>query len=112
MSAVAAPPRALAKEGLVAWLVTTDHKKIGILYMLTSLTFFLIAGFLADVMRLQLAAPQQTIVGPHEYNQVFTLHGTAMIFLFVAPFGFGLANYLIPLQIGAPEMAFPRLNAY
>ncbi|HTD37732.1 MAG TPA: cytochrome c oxidase subunit I [Candidatus Limnocylindrales bacterium] len=112
MSAITAPPRELAKEGLVAWLVTTDHKKIGILYMLTSLAFFLIAGFLADVIRLQLAAPQQTIVGPHEFNQVFTLHGTAMIFLFVAPFGFGLANYLIPLQIGAPEMAFPRLNAY
>ncbi|MEA2688082.1 MAG: cytochrome c oxidase subunit [Candidatus Eremiobacteraeota bacterium] len=112
MSAVAAPPRELAKTGIVAWLVTTDHKRIGILYMLTSLGFFLIAGFLADVIRLQLAAPQQNIVGPHAYNQVFTLHGTAMIFLFVAPFGFGLANYLIPLQIGAPEMAFPRLNAY
>ncbi|HEY0396210.1 MAG TPA: cbb3-type cytochrome c oxidase subunit I [Candidatus Elarobacter sp.] len=111
MSAVAAR-RALAKEGLVAWLVTTDHKKIGILYMLTSLAFFLVAGFLADVIRVQLAAPQLNVVGPHEYNQVFTLHGTAMIFLFVAPFGFGLANYLIPLQIGAPEMAFPRLNAY
>jgi cytochrome c oxidase subunit I len=112
VSAVAVPPRALAKSGIVAWLVTTDHKRIGILYMLTSLGFFVIAGFLADVIRLQLAAPQQNIVGPAEYNQVFTLHGTAMIFLFVAPFGFGLANYLIPLQIGAPEMAFPRLNAY
>ncbi|MDB5073144.1 MAG: cytochrome oxidase subunit [Candidatus Eremiobacteraeota bacterium] len=112
MTAVTAPPRELAKSGIVAWLVTTDHKRIGILYMLTSLGFFLIAGFLADVIRLQLAAPQQNIVGPAAYNQVFTLHGTAMIFLFVAPFGFGLANYLIPLQIGAPEMAFPRLNAY
>jgi cytochrome c oxidase subunit 1 len=111
MSALAAP-RALAKNGIVAWLVTTDHKRIGILYMLTSLAFFAIAGILADVIRVQLAAPQQNLVGPHAYNQVFTLHGTAMIFLFVAPFGFGLANYLIPLQIGAPEMAFPRLNAY
>jgi len=111
MSAIAAP-RALAKNGIVAWLVTTDHKKIGILYMLTSLAFFAVAGFLADVIRVQLAAPQQNIVGAHAFSQVFTLHGTAMIFLFVAPFGFGLANYLIPLQIGAPEMAFPRLNAY
>ncbi|HTJ25247.1 MAG TPA: cbb3-type cytochrome c oxidase subunit I [Candidatus Limnocylindria bacterium] len=112
MSAITAPPRALVQHGIVAWLVTTDHKKIGILYMLTSLAFFGVAGFLADVIRLQLAQPQETIVGPHLYDQVFTLHGTAMIFLFVAPFGFGLANYLVPLQIGAPDMAFPRLNAY
>ncbi len=113
MSAVAAPapPRDLVKHGLLGWLATTDHKKIGILYMLTSLAFFAIAGFLADVIRLQLAQPQLSVVGPHAFAQAFTLHGTAMIFLFVAPFGFGLANYLIPLQIGAPDMAFPRLNA-
>ncbi|MFN2460520.1 MAG: cbb3-type cytochrome c oxidase subunit I [Candidatus Velthaea sp.] len=108
----AAPPRRLVKGGIIAWLVTTDHKKIGILYMLTSLLFFGVAGFLADVIRLQLALPQLNIVGPHTYNEIFTLHGTGMIFLFVAPFGFGLANYLIPLQVGAPDMAFPRLNAF
>ncbi len=114
MSAIAAgaPSRELVKGGILAWLTTTDHKKVGILYMLTSLAFFLIAGFLADVIRVQLAHPQQTLVGPHEFSQAFTLHGTAMIFLFVAPFGFGLANYLVPLQIGAPDMAFPRLNAF
>ncbi|MBV8152402.1 MAG: cbb3-type cytochrome c oxidase subunit I [Candidatus Eremiobacteraeota bacterium] len=112
MSAAATVPRELAQHGIVAWLVTTDHKRIGILYMVTSLGFFAAAGFMADVMRLQLAAPLQSLVSAHTYNQMFTLHGTAMIFLFVAPFGFGIANFLIPLQIGAPDMAFPRLNAY
>ena len=112
MSAAATVPRELAQHGIVAWLVTTDHKRIGILYMVTSLGFFAAAGFMADVMRLQLAAPLQSLVSAHAYNQMFTLHGTAMIFLFVAPFGFGIANFLIPLQIGAPDMAFPRLNAY
>ena len=116
MSAVTAPkaqspPRALVKHGILGWLATTDHKKIGILYMLTSLAFFTIAGLLADVIRVQLARPQQSLVNPHDFAQAFTLHGTAMIFLFVAPFGFGIANYLIPLQVGAPDMAFPRLNA-
>ena len=110
--AAAAPPRTLVKDGIVGWLVTTNHKRIGIMYMCTSLLFFTLAGFLADVIRLQLAQPNQTFVGAHVYNEVFTLHGTAMIFLFIAPFGFGLANFLIPLQIGAPDMAFPRLNAF
>jgi len=108
----AAPPRRLVKHGILGWLVTTNHKQIGILYICTTLVFFLIAGFLADVIRLQLAGPQQNFVSPHTYNEVFTLHGTAMIFLFIAPFGFGIANFLIPLQCGAADMAFPRLNAF
>ncbi len=107
-----APPRRLVHHGLLAWLVTTNHKRIGILYILTSLAFFGIAGVLADVIRVQLAAPGLNVVSPHVFNEMFTLHGTAMIFLFVAPFAFGLANFLVPLHVGAPDMAFPRLNAY
>ena len=97
--------------GLVAWLTTTDHKRIGVLYMVTTFLFFLVAGVLAIVMRAQLTAPEQHLVSQHTYNELFTIHGTTMIFLFVAPFGFGLANFLLPLQIGAPDVAFPRLNA-
>jgi cytochrome c oxidase subunit I len=97
--------------GIVAWLTTTDHKRIGILYMVTTFVFFLFGGVLALVMRAQLTEPTQHLISQHTYNELFTIHGTTMIFLFVAPFGFGLANYLIPLQIGAPDVAFPRLNA-
>jgi cytochrome c oxidase subunit 1 len=96
---------------VIAWLTATDHKKIGILYIVSTFGFFCIAGILALLIRAQLAAPDLHVLGAHAYDQVFTLHGTAMIFLFVAPFGLGLANYLVPLQIGAPDMAFPRLNA-
>ncbi|HEY1682586.1 MAG TPA: cytochrome c oxidase subunit I [Candidatus Tumulicola sp.] len=96
---------------MIEWLTTTDHKKIGIMYLVWTFTFFCVAGILALIIRTQLAQPGLSVVTPHEYNQLFTLHGTVMIFLFVAPFGIGLANYLIPLQIGAPDMAFPRLNA-
>jgi cytochrome c oxidase subunit 1 len=103
-----APP---GRSDLLGWLTSTDHKRIGTLYVITSLGFFLVAGALAVVMRTQLARPNSTLVSPHAFNQLFTLHGTAMIFLVVAPFAVGLANFLIPLQIGAPDMAFPRLNA-
>lgn len=96
---------------MIAWLTATDHKKIGIMYIASTLGFFVVAGLLALVIRTQLAQPNLDFVTAHTYSQVFTLHGTAMIFLFVAPFGLGLANYLVPLQIGAPDMAFPRLNA-
>ena len=96
---------------MIEWLTTTNHKKIGIAYVVATMTFFVVAGVLAALIRTQLAVPNNTFLGPHAYNQVFTLHGTAMIFLVIAPFGIGLANYLIPLQIGAPDVAFPRLNA-
>jgi len=115
MSAVAvanSETKRRVENGLLAWLATTDHKRIGILYFGATLAFFVIAGLLALLIRAQLAAANLHLVGAHTYNAIFTLHGTAMIFLFVAPFGFGLANYLVPLQIGAPDMAFPRLNAY
>jgi cytochrome c oxidase subunit 1 len=95
----------------VSWFTTTDHKRIGLLYILTTFAFFLIGGLLALTMRAELASPGRQFLSQQGYAELFTIHGTTMIFLFVAPFGFGLANYLIPLQIGAPDMAFPRLNA-
>jgi cytochrome c oxidase subunit 1 len=114
VSAAAERPeaRALIDHGILSWLAATDHKRIGILYVGTVLAYFVIAGALALTIRLQLLHPAMTLVGAHAYNQLFTLHGTAMVFLVIAPFGFGLANYLIPLQIGAPDMALPRLNAF
>jgi cytochrome c oxidase subunit 1 len=96
---------------VIGWLTATDHKKIGITYIVWTLAFFCVAGMLSLVIRAQLAQPGLSLVGAHAYNQIFTLHGTAMIFLFVAPFALALGNFLIPLQIGAPDMAFPRLNA-
>jgi len=108
-----AAPRVTAPErhDILSWITSTDHKRIGVLYMATTLLFMAVAGLLAMAIRTQLARPGETLLSAQAYNQVFTLHGTAMIFLVIAPFALGLANYLIPLQIGAPEMAFPRLNA-
>ena len=97
--------------GLLGWLTTTDHKAIGISYMVTSFAFFLLGGLLALLMRAELAQPGMQVVGTDVYNQLFTMHGSIMMFLFLGPFAFGLANFLVPLQIGAPDMAFPRLNA-
>ena len=97
--------------GVVGWLTTADHKKIGIMYMVTAFCFFLLAGLLAEGMRTQLASPNNTFVSEATYNQWFTMHGSIMMFLFAGPFAFGLANYLVPLHIGAPDMAFPRFNA-
>jgi cytochrome c oxidase subunit 1 len=110
-TATAEAPRERPGGGLVAWLTTTDHKRIGILYLVTTFAFFLVGGAFAGIMRAQLTLPSQSLVDKQTYNELFTMHGTIMIFLFVAPFGFGLANYLVPLQIGAPDVAFPRLNA-
>ena len=98
-------------RGLLRWLTTTDHKDIGILYMVTAGVFFAVAGLLAMVMRAELTQPGLQIVDRSTYNQLFTMHGTAMIFFFATPMVVGLANYLIPLQIGAPDVAYPRLNA-
>jgi cytochrome c oxidase subunit 1 len=98
-------------RGLLGWVTTADHKKIGLMYMVTAILFFLVGGLLAEGMRTQLAVPNNNFAGLNTYNEWFTLHGTIMIFLFAGPFAFGLANYLVPLQIGAPDMAFPRLNA-
>ncbi|MHB9150576.1 MAG: cytochrome c oxidase subunit I [Thermoleophilia bacterium] len=99
-------------QGLASWLTTTDHKRIGILYIGTALGFFVLAILLALVMRLQLIVPNNTLLSPGQYNQVFTMHGTTMVFLFAMPALAGLLNYLVPLMIGARDMAFPRLNAF
>jgi cytochrome c oxidase subunit 1 len=98
--------------GLIAYATSTDHKRIGLNYMITSFIMFLFAGALAEVMRTQLAVPNNNVVSFDEYNQLFTMHGSIMLYLFLGPFAFGLANYLVPLQIGAPDMAFPRFNAF
>ncbi|MEP6672581.1 MAG: cytochrome c oxidase subunit I [Chthoniobacter sp.] len=96
----------------MAWLSTVDHKRIGILYMVTALVFFVVGGIEALLIRLQLAVPNSTFLHPDTYNMLFTMHGTTMIFLVAMPVLFGLANYFVPLQIGARDMAFPRLNAF
>jgi cytochrome c oxidase subunit 1 len=95
----------------LSWLTTTDHKRIGILYIVTAYLFFLVGGVMALVIRLQLMQANETIVGPDTYNGLFTLHGTTMIFLFIVPVLAGFGNYLVPLMIGAKDVAFPRLNA-
>jgi cytochrome c oxidase subunit I len=94
-----------------SWLATVDHKRIGILYILTSLVFFVAGGIIALLMRSQLARPNEHIFTRNKYDQLFTMHGTTMIFLVVVPVFAGLANYIVPLMIGARDMAFPRLNA-
>ncbi|MBN1965685.1 MAG: cytochrome c oxidase subunit I [Anaerolineae bacterium] len=112
MATVAKPQAAEAQAGgLLAWLTTVDHKKIGIMYIFAALMFFVLSGVLALFIRLELAAPGSQILDASRYNQFFTMHGTAMIFLFVIPILVGAANYLVPLQIGARDMAFPQLNA-
>ena len=98
-------------RGLLAWLTSTDHKRIGISYMVTAFAFYLVGGALAMGIRAELAEPGTQVVGEGRYNELFTMHGSVMLFLFLGPFAFGLANYFVPLQIGAKDMAFPRLNA-
>ncbi len=94
------------------WITTTDHKKIGIMYMVTAFFFFVVGGLEALLIRTQLALPDGKVLDPETYNQIFTMHGTTMIFLFVMPMFTGLGNYVVPLMIGARDMAFPRLNAF
>ena len=96
---------------VLAWLLTIDHKKIGIFYISTAFFFFLVGGIEAMLIRLQLVAPNGKILNPDLYNQIFTMHGTTMIFLAVMPFAIGMGNYLVPLMLGAHDVAFPRLNA-
>ena len=93
-------------------LTTTDHKTIGLLYLTTSFFFFLAAGFMAMLMRSELARPGLQILSSEQYNQLFTMHGSIMMFLFAPPAAYGFTNYIMPLQIGAPDMSFPRLNAF
>ena len=97
--------------GVMSWITTTDHKRIGIMYMVTTFVFFLLGGAEALMMRLQLGAPDNTLISPSTYNALFTMHGTTMVFLFVVPMMAGFGNYFVPLMIGARDMAFPKLNA-
>ena len=98
-------------HGLVKYATSTDHKQIGLNYCCTAFAFFMFAGAFAEVMRTQLIKPNNNFISLDVYNQLFTMHGTIMVFVFLGPFAFGLANYFVPLQIGAPDMAFPRFNA-
>ena len=103
--------RPVQATGWRAWVFTVDHKKIGIMYGAVSLFFFLVGGIEALLIRLQLAAPDNTVLGAGLYNEMFTMHATTMVFLFVMPMAAAFANYFLPLQIGARDVAFPRLNA-
>ncbi len=122
MATTLAPPPAVAtthalphlsmRRGLGEWLTTPDHKKIGIMYMFSTFIFFLVGGLAALLVRLQLALPEAPPFNGELYNQIFTVHASVMIFLFIIPFGIGgLGNYLVPLMIGARDMAFPKINA-
>ena len=99
------------QSGWLSWLTTTDHKRIGIMYMVAAWMFLVIGGVEALLIRLQLAVPDNTLLSPQTYNALFTMHGTTMVFLFLMPMIAGMANYLVPLMIGARDMAFPKLNA-
>src|SRR6266487_5476280 len=106
------PASVLVSRGRISsWLTTTDHKRIGILYISTSLMFFVVGGILALLMRAQLATPNEHFIRRDGYDELFTMHGTTMIFLVVVPILAGFGNYLVPLMIGARDVAFPRLNA-
>ncbi|WP_416906023.1 cytochrome c oxidase subunit I [Micromonospora echinospora] len=125
MSTTAAPASAPSREdvtrlaahwgerpSLRSWFTTVDHKRIGRRYLVTAGLFFVLAGLSALAMRTQLARPDARLLSPQEYNQLFTMHGTAMIFLFATPMLFGFGNFLVPLMIGSRDMAFPKLNAF
>ena len=99
-------------EQLHQWVTTVDHKRLGILYILYALVFLVVGGVEATIMRIQLIRPLNDFVSPQVFNRMFTMHGTTMIFFVAMPLVFGFANYLVPLMIGARDMAFPRLNAF
>ena len=115
MATTTLDPRAIpyqrSRSWVYEWLTTTDHKKIGVLYITTAFVLFIVGGIFALVIRSELAVPGVQLVDPETYNQLFTIHGTTMIFLFVMPMWTGIANYIVPLQVGAADMAFPRINA-
>ena len=111
-TALGALKRPVTTTGWRAWLFTVDHKKLGIMYSAAALFFFIVGGLEAVLIRLQLAAPNGKVLNADLYNQMFTMHATTMVFLFVMPMAAGLANYFVPLQIGARDVAFPRINAF
>src|SRR3954453_194442 len=99
-------------EVLYKWVATVDHKRLGLMYVVSALVFLVIAGIMASIIRLQLAVPNNHVVGPDTYNRLFTMHGTTMVVFVGMPMVAGFSNYLVPLMIGARDMAFPRLNAF
>src|SRR3954470_16596780 len=99
-------------ETLYKWVATVDHKRLGLMYIVSALVFLVIAGIMAAVIRAQLAFSNNHVVGPDTYNRLFTMHGTTMVFFVGMPLVAGFSNYLVPLMIGARDMAFPRLNAF
>ena len=107
-----ARPKRFSETYIGQWITTVDHKKIGIMYIYTAFFFFLVGGLEALLVRTQLAVPNGKVLDAATYNEVFTMHGTTMIFLFVMPMLTGLGNYVVPLMIGARDMAFPRMNAF
>ncbi|MFE1102579.1 cytochrome c oxidase subunit I [Nocardiopsis alba] len=110
----ASAPEGVGKKGsiIVAWLTSTDHKVIGYMYLITSFSFFLIGGLMALVMRMELFSPGHQVVSNELFNQMFTMHGTIMLLLFATPLFIGFSNVIMPLQIGAPDVAFPRMNLF
>ncbi len=106
------PAMPAAPTGVWSWVTTTDHKRIGVLYGVTAFLFFLLGGLEALVIRIQLGGPDQHVVSAEFYNQLFTMHGTTMVFLAIMPLSAAFFNFVIPLQIGARDVAFPRLNAF
>src|SRR6187200_2532248 len=99
-------------SALARTLRTTDAKQIGIMYMVSAFAFFMIGGLMALLMRAELARPGMQFLSPEQYNQLFTMHGTIMLLFFATPLVFAFANLVLPLQIGSPDVAFPRLNAF
>lgn len=112
-----ATPEGPEREGLYgggpwSWITTVDHKRIGVMYGVSAIFFFLVGGLEALLIRIQLAGPESTFIDPDLYNQLFTMHGTTMVFLAIMPLSAAFFNYIVPLQIGARDVAFPRLNAF
>src|SRR3954451_926135 len=99
-------------RGILGWLAETEHKVIATRYIVTAFVFFLLGGLEAALMRLQLARPESHLISPDRYNQIFTVHGTTMMFLFAVPIMTAMGLYLVPLMIGSRDVAFPRANAY
>src|SRR5205823_9454367 len=97
---------------LYQWIATVDHKRLGLMYIVSAILFLVVAGLMASVIRMQLAIPNNHLVPPATFNRLFTMHGTTMVFFVGMPLLAGFANYLVPLMIGARDMAFPRLNAF
>ena len=104
------PSRRKFGRTIIKWITSTDHKVIGYLYLITTFAFFMIGGVMALVIRAELAQPGMQFTTPEQYNQLFTMHGSIMLLLFATPLFSGFANALMPLQIGAPDVAFPRMN--